>query len=178
MSQDKPAITNLLEIYAALTGKTVTEIEEMYRGKGYGDFKRDRGGPRGGLSPSPRTGARTARRPRELDGILEAGAERRARWPSPPCTMPRPGWAWISAETRGKILEVLRAIPQGVLYSTTDWHRILGDDKRRIQRLDELEAEGHRGKERRRSDSTLQAQGGELMGACYIVGQDDGLYAR
>ena len=46
-------------------------------------------------------------------------------------------------ETRGKILEVLRAIPQGVLYSTTDWHRLLGDDKRRIRRaLDELEAEG------------------------------------
>ena len=46
-------------------------------------------------------------------------------------------------ETRGKILEVLRAIPQGVLYSTTDWHRLLGDDKREIRRaLDELEAEG------------------------------------
>ena len=46
-------------------------------------------------------------------------------------------------ETREKILEVLKAIPQGVLYSTTDWHRILGDDKRSIRRaLDELEAEG------------------------------------
>jgi hypothetical protein len=45
-------------------------------------------------------------------------------------------------ETKGKILKVLRAIPQGVLYSTTDWHRILGDDKRRIRHaLDELEAE-------------------------------------
>ena len=44
--------------------------------------------------------------------------------------------------TREKILEVLSAIPQGVLYSTTDWHRILGDDKRRIRHaLDELEAE-------------------------------------
>jgi predicted ArsR family transcriptional regulator len=46
-------------------------------------------------------------------------------------------------ETREKILEVLTAIPQGVLYSTTDWHRLLGDDKREIRRsLDELEAEG------------------------------------
>ena len=45
-------------------------------------------------------------------------------------------------ETKGKILKVLRAIPQGVLYSTTDWHRILGDDKREIRHaLDELEAE-------------------------------------
>jgi hypothetical protein len=46
-------------------------------------------------------------------------------------------------ETREKILKVLTAIPQGVLYSTTDWHRLLGDDKREIRHaLDELEAEG------------------------------------
>jgi predicted ArsR family transcriptional regulator len=46
-------------------------------------------------------------------------------------------------ETKQKILKVLTAIPQGVLYSTTDWHRILGDDKRKIRHaLDELEAEG------------------------------------
>ena len=45
-------------------------------------------------------------------------------------------------ETKEKILKVLSAIPQGVLYSTTDWHRILGDDKREIRHaLDELEAE-------------------------------------
>ena len=46
-------------------------------------------------------------------------------------------------ETKAKILKVLGAIPKGVLYSTTDWHRILGDDKREIRHaLDELEAEG------------------------------------
>ena len=46
-------------------------------------------------------------------------------------------------ETREKILKVLTAIPQGVLYSTTDWHRILDEDKREIRNaLDELEAEG------------------------------------
>ena len=46
-------------------------------------------------------------------------------------------------ETKDRILEVLDAIPQGVLYSTTDWHRILGADKREIRHaLDELESEG------------------------------------
>ncbi len=46
-------------------------------------------------------------------------------------------------ETKAKILKVLHAIPNGVLYSTTDWHRILGEDKREIRHaLDELEAEG------------------------------------
>ncbi|MGB3635341.1 MAG: hypothetical protein WA982_14965 [Rubrobacteraceae bacterium] len=44
---------------------------------------------------------------------------------------------------REKILKVLSTIPQGVLYSTTDWHRILGEDKREIRKaLDELEDEG------------------------------------
>ena len=46
-------------------------------------------------------------------------------------------------ETKQKILKVLQAIPNGVLYSTTDWHRLLGEDKREIRHaLDELEAEG------------------------------------
>jgi hypothetical protein len=46
-------------------------------------------------------------------------------------------------ETKAKIVKVLTAIPQGVLYSTTDWNRILGEDKREIRHaLDELEAEG------------------------------------
>ncbi|HZB83366.1 MAG TPA: hypothetical protein VE288_11070 [Rubrobacteraceae bacterium] len=37
----------------------------------------------------------------------------------------------------------MSAIPNGVLYSTTDWQRLLGDDKREIRTtLDELEAEG------------------------------------
>jgi hypothetical protein len=46
-------------------------------------------------------------------------------------------------EIKAKVLKVLTAIPHGVLYSTTDWHRILGEDKREIRdALDELEAEG------------------------------------
>jgi DNA-binding transcriptional ArsR family regulator len=46
-------------------------------------------------------------------------------------------------ETKAKILKVLDAIPNGVLYSTTDWHRLLGEDKRKIRHaLNELEAEG------------------------------------
>jgi alkylated DNA nucleotide flippase Atl1 len=46
-------------------------------------------------------------------------------------------------ETKEKVLKVLTAVPKGVLYSTTDWHRLLGGDKRDIKRaLGELEAEG------------------------------------
>ena len=46
-------------------------------------------------------------------------------------------------EVKEKILKVLSAIPHGVLYSTTDWHRLLGEDRREIRHaLDDLEAEG------------------------------------
>ncbi|MBA2344617.1 MAG: hypothetical protein H0V83_06010 [Rubrobacter sp.] len=46
-------------------------------------------------------------------------------------------------ETRQKILKVLTTIPAGVRYSTSDWGRILGDDKREIRHtLGDLEAEG------------------------------------
>ncbi|MDQ3637700.1 MAG: hypothetical protein M3426_06850 [Actinomycetota bacterium] len=60
-------------------------------------------------------------------------------------------------ETKARILKVLDAIPNGVLYSTTDWHRLLGEDKREIRHaLDELEAEGKIEKERSgRSDKPL-----------------------
>ena len=38
---DKPALTNLLDIYAILSRDSVPEIEQRYRGKGYADFKAD-----------------------------------------------------------------------------------------------------------------------------------------
>jgi hypothetical protein len=44
---------------------------------------------------------------------------------------------------RERVLKVLGAVPNGVLYSTTDWHRILKADKREIRNtLKELEAAG------------------------------------
>jgi tryptophanyl-tRNA synthetase len=38
---DKPAISNLLELYSVVTGKAVSELEEAYAGRGYGDLKGD-----------------------------------------------------------------------------------------------------------------------------------------
>ncbi|MBP3255063.1 MAG: tryptophan--tRNA ligase [Clostridia bacterium] len=38
--ENKPGISNLLNIASALTGKSVEEIEKEFIGKGYGDFKR------------------------------------------------------------------------------------------------------------------------------------------
>ena len=37
----KPGISNLLTIYSALTGRSVSDLEQAYAGRGYGDFKND-----------------------------------------------------------------------------------------------------------------------------------------
>jgi tryptophanyl-tRNA synthetase len=37
----KPGVTNLLRIYAALSGETVPALEQRYAGAGYGTFKKD-----------------------------------------------------------------------------------------------------------------------------------------
>lgn len=41
--EKKPGISNLLTIYATLTGRSVEDIETEYAGRGYGDFKKDLG---------------------------------------------------------------------------------------------------------------------------------------
>ena len=40
-TDDKPALSNLLEIYSLLAGQSIQSLEERYAGRGYGDFKRD-----------------------------------------------------------------------------------------------------------------------------------------
>jgi tryptophanyl-tRNA synthetase len=37
----KPGVSNLLTIYAGLTGRSLDELVEAYEGKGYGDLKKD-----------------------------------------------------------------------------------------------------------------------------------------
>ena len=38
-SEDQPGITNLIDIYSSVTGKTPEETEKEFDGKGYGEFK-------------------------------------------------------------------------------------------------------------------------------------------
>ncbi|TRZ35776.1 tryptophan--tRNA ligase [Niallia circulans] len=40
-TENKPGVSNLLSIYSILSGKSIATLEEMYEGKGYGDFKSD-----------------------------------------------------------------------------------------------------------------------------------------
>ena len=39
--ENKPGVSNLMSIYSIFSGKSYDEIEAMYEGKGYGDFKSD-----------------------------------------------------------------------------------------------------------------------------------------
>lgn len=40
-TKEKPAISNLINIYSEVTGGSVAQIEEKFSGKGYGEFKQD-----------------------------------------------------------------------------------------------------------------------------------------
>jgi len=75
----KPGITNLLRIYAALSGKQVAEIEASYAGEGYGKFKKDLGGlVADAFAPIRERTAKYLADTDALDAVLLDGA-RRAR---------------------------------------------------------------------------------------------------
>ena len=39
--ENKPGISNLLNIYSVLSGISISDLEKKYENKGYGDFKKD-----------------------------------------------------------------------------------------------------------------------------------------
>ena len=74
---DKPAITNLLNIYAAASGRTIPELEAEYQGKGYGDLKKDLAeAVVEALTPIRERALELMDDPREVDALLDAGADR------------------------------------------------------------------------------------------------------
>ncbi|MCI8423324.1 MAG: tryptophan--tRNA ligase [Lawsonibacter sp.] len=78
--QEKPGVSNLIQIYAAVTGKSFEEIEEAFAGKGYGAFK-----PAVGeavvetLRPIREETERLLADKAYLEGVYKAGAERASR---------------------------------------------------------------------------------------------------
>ena len=72
----KPGISNLMDIFAALTDKSHEEIEKAYAGQGYGTFKKDVAEATiSVLEPIQKRYAELIDTP-ELDGILTKGAEK------------------------------------------------------------------------------------------------------
>ncbi len=74
---EKPALSNLLDIYSSMSGKSVAEIEAEYEGKGYGDLKQDLAEVVvEGLAPVRDRANELLDDPAELDELLESGARR------------------------------------------------------------------------------------------------------
>lgn len=75
--EDKPAITNLLTIFSAVTDTPTDELEGRYEGKGYGDFKSDLADAVVAfLEPIQREHARFMDDRAELGRVIERGARK------------------------------------------------------------------------------------------------------
>ena len=97
--EDKPAISNLLEIHSAMSGRTVAELEEAYAGAGYGAFKQELAEllvER--LDPLRRRHHELMSDPDELSRLLEVGAERAEA---------------IASKTLGTVYERVGLLPRG-----------------------------------------------------------------
>ncbi|MFD9624706.1 tryptophan--tRNA ligase [Peribacillus muralis] len=74
--ENKAGVSNLMSIYSIFSGKSYAEIEEMYEGKGYGDFKSDLAEVvLGEIVPIQERYNELINSP-ELDQILDRGAEK------------------------------------------------------------------------------------------------------
>jgi tryptophanyl-tRNA synthetase len=72
---DKPAISNLLELFSVASGRTVGELQQAYAGRGYGDFKADLADAVVAfLAPVQERYRQLRDEPGHLAGVLEAGA--------------------------------------------------------------------------------------------------------
>ncbi len=74
--ENKPGISNLLNIYSVLSGKTISELETAYEGKGYGDFKKDLVEVTAEALLPIQEKYKDIRESGELIGILKDGAQR------------------------------------------------------------------------------------------------------
>jgi tryptophanyl-tRNA synthetase len=75
--ENKPGVSNLLSIYAALSGRTMDDLTAAYEGKGYGDLKKDLGVVVADfVAPIQQRTQAYLDDPAELDRVLAIGAEK------------------------------------------------------------------------------------------------------
>ncbi|GAA0230112.1 tryptophan--tRNA ligase [Cryptosporangium japonicum] len=73
--ENKPGVSNLLTIYAALSGRTIEDLTGAYDGKGYGDLKKDLAVVvSDALAPIQKATQGYLDDPAELDRVLAIGA--------------------------------------------------------------------------------------------------------
>ena len=74
--ENKPGVSNLMNIYSAFSGQTMDDIQAEYAGKGYGDFKKDLVGIVQEAVAPIKKNFNEIRETQELKNILRDGAER------------------------------------------------------------------------------------------------------
>ena len=74
--ENKPGISNLLQIYSSLTGISIPEVEEKYVGKNYGEFKKDLGDIVFNLLTEIQEKYNKIKESKEIYDILKNGAEK------------------------------------------------------------------------------------------------------
>jgi tryptophanyl-tRNA synthetase len=75
--ENKPGVSNLLTIYSALSGRSITELTQDYDGKGYGDLKKDLAGVVVEfVGPIQQRTKEYLDDPAQLDKVLAIGAEK------------------------------------------------------------------------------------------------------
>jgi tryptophanyl-tRNA synthetase len=73
---EKPGISNLIDILAATTGRTIAQVEQEYDGRGYGDFKKEvADAVVERFTPIRARTLELLEDPAELDRLLAIGAE-------------------------------------------------------------------------------------------------------
>ena len=79
-SEEKPGVSNLMTIYSCFTGKSFSEIEAEFTGKGYGDFKAAVGEVTAdALAPVQAEFNRLMGDKAYLEDVMKAGAEQAGR---------------------------------------------------------------------------------------------------
>ena len=74
--EEKPGISNLLEIYSILANKPISELEAQYDGQGYGVFKSDLAELLGEELTKIQARYKEITQGDYLDNVLKAGAEK------------------------------------------------------------------------------------------------------
>ena len=89
----KDGVNNLMEIYSAVTGKSLEAIEDEFTGKGYGDFKTAVGEAVAlELKPIQERFAELMKDKAQLENLMKSGAERASH---------------IAGRTLGKVMKKL-----------------------------------------------------------------------
>lgn len=74
--ENKPGVSNLINIYSSFSGMTITDIEKKYEGCGYGEFKKDLVQTASEALRPIRERYENIRHSEELISVLKEGAEK------------------------------------------------------------------------------------------------------